>query len=322
MSSSGTPKPSPEVAAVLGRILRAYADRDLDTIRNLYSKSSALRVIGSDVDEFWDATTFLPVLAVQLEEWLPFDFSVTHVEAYELGDVAWGAAQADVSRADGVTFSVRFSMMFVIENGGWRCMQHHFSIPVDNEDPLGFGVALTTTLNDLLDSFDSDTLGAAEGTATLMFTDIEESTMLAQKMGDRMWGEAIDDHDRFVVTTVARHAGTVIKTLGDGALVAFDSARTGLRCAVDLQAGFAERPYAVRIGLHAGEVVRTADDVIGLTVNKAARVAAAATGGQVVISSIVRELVGGTHEFSFGDPFLVELKGIDGVHELAPLELG
>ncbi len=294
----------------------------MNTIRNLYSRSPVLRGIGTSADEFWDAKTFLPVFEIQLEEIPSFDFSVTHLEAYELGDVAWGTALTDMALTDGATFSMRISMVFVIEDGMWRCVHHHASIPVDNEETLG--VALTTTLTDLVDSLDADALvpiGGAEGTATLMFTDIEDSTVLAQEMGDKLWSETIEDHDRFVVATVENHAGTVIKTLGDGALIAFGGARAALRCAGDLQAGFAERPFAVRIGIHAGDLVRTDDDVVGLTVNKAARVAAAAAGGQVMISSIVRELVGGTDEFSFGDPFLVELKGIEGVHELIPLDL-
>ena len=307
---------------MLRRMLQAIQDRDMNTLRNFYSRSPIFRAIGSAADELFDAKTFLPIFEVQFEEMPAFELSLGHVEAYELGDIAWGAALMDVAVVDGTTFAFRHSMVFVIEDGLWRCVQHHTSIPVDNEQ--SFGVALTTTLTDLVDSLDGGTLvpiGGVEGTATLMFTDIEDSTVLAQEMGDQLWSETIDDHDRFIVAAVEKHAGTVIKTLGDGALVAFGGARTALRCAGDLQAGFAERPFAVRIGIHAGDLVRTEDDVVGLTVNKAARIAAAAAGGQVVISAIVRELVGGTDEFSFGNPFLVELKGIEGVHELIPLDL-
>ena len=327
MSDPVTPSPSPEVVAVFRRIHQAALDGDWDTLRNLYSQSPAFRGIGTDADEFWDAKEFLPIVQIQQEEQeragiSVVGFSVSHVEGYELGDVAWGAGTASTTFSNGVTFSWRFSAVLVIEDGMWRCVQVHASVPVDSEEALG--VALTKTLTDLVDSLDSDTLGpigGAEGTATLIFTDIEDSTVLAQEMGDKMWSETIEDHDRFVVATVERHAGTVIKTLGDGALIAFDGTRAALRCAVDLQAGFGERPFEVRIGIHAGEVVRTGDDVVGVTVNKAARVAAAAAGGQVVMSSIVRELVGGTDEFSFGEPFLVELKGIEGVHEVFPLDL-
>ncbi len=193
-------------------------------------------------------------------------------------------------------------------------------MPVPDEELIG--VTLTKTLDDLLESLGDSALASLrrdEGTATLMFTDIEDSTVLAQEMGDHRWGEVIDDHDEFVEVTVGKHGGSVLKTLGDGALIAFTGARAALRCATDLQEGFASRPFEVRIGIHAGDVVHKGDDVIGVTVNKAARVAAAAGGGQVVMSATVRDLVGSSGEFTFGDPFLVELKGIEGVHELVPL---
>jgi adenylate cyclase len=323
VSDPRVPTPSPEVVAVLRRILSAMRDRDTEALANLFSRSSWFRAIGSDADEFWDAETFLPVARIQLEEMPSHDMSVPYVEAYELGDVAWGVAIIDAVFENGVKLRMRFTAVFLIEDGVWRCVQVHNSVPIANEEALG--VTLTTTLTNLLNSLDADTLApmdASEGTVSLMFTDIEDSTVLAQEMGDRKWRRIIEDHDRFIAATVRKHAGTVIKTLGDGALITFGGARAALRCAVDLQAGFAERPFAVRIGIHAGDVVRSGDDVIGVTVNKAARVAAAAAGGQVVVSSIVRELVGATDEFSFGDPFLVELKGIEGVHELIPLELG
>jgi hypothetical protein len=238
-------------------MLQAMQDRDINTLRNFYSLSPVFRGIGSSADEVWDAESFLPVFEVQLEEMPTFEFSLGHVEAFEMGEFAWGTALMDLGLADGTSFSMRISMVFVIEDGLWRCVHHHASTPVSNEETLG--VALTTTLTDLVDALAGDTLvpiGGAEGTATLMFTDIEDSTVLAQEMGDQMWSETIEDHDRFVVATVEEHAGTVIKTLGDGALISFGGARAALRCAGDLQAGFAERPFAVRIGIHAGEAVR------------------------------------------------------------------
>lgn len=309
--------------AVLRRILQALQDKDMNTIRNLYSHSLVFRGIGPGADEIWNAETYTPVLEVQLGELPSFDISVTHIEAYERGDIAWGSALADITLANGRTLSMRYSMVFAIEDGMWRCVHHHNSVPADSREVLG--VMLTTTLTDLLDSLDADTLAPIErdeGTATLMFTDIVDSTVLAQKMGDQRWTVMIEEHNRLIVEAAEKCGGTVIKTLGDGALISFGGVRSALRCSISLQAEFAERPFAVRIGIHAGEVVRTEDDVVGVTVHKAARVAAAAVGGQVVVSSIVRQLVGESSEFSFGEPFVAELKGIEGVHELTPLDLG
>ena len=308
---------------MLQRVLLALEDRNPDALANLCSRSPWFRAIGTDADEVWDAATYLPVAKIQMAELPPTQMSLSHVEAYELGDLAWGAAILDTVFGDGPNFPMRFTAVFTIEDGVWRCVQSHMSMAVPNEEALG--VKLTTTLTKLLDSLDAVTLAsidASEGTASLMFTDIENSTLLAQEMGDRKWRQLIEEHDRFIAATAQKHAGTLIKTLGDGALIAFRGARAAVRCAADLQAGFAGQPFAVRIGIHAGDVMRSGDDVIGTTVNKAARVAAAAAGGQVVVSSVVRELVGATDEFSFGDPVLVELRGIPGVHELVPVKLG
>jgi adenylate cyclase len=142
---------------------------------------------------------------------------------------------------------------------------------------------------------------------------------LAHELGDGPWAAVLAEHDRTIAEEVARHGGRVIKTLGDGALVAFDGARSALRTAVALQHAFADQPVSVRIGIHCGDVIHARDDVIGATVNKAARVTAAAAGGQIVVSSVTRELAGESDEFSYGEPFLAELKGIPGIHELVPL---
>ena len=110
----------------------------------------------------------------------------------------------------------------------------------------------------------------------------------------------------------------MVKSVGDGALLSFSSTRSALRSAVDIQRATqaAGVPYAIRIGIHAGDVVLTDSDVMGFAVNKAARVASAASGDQIVVSAVVRELVGFDPEFRFGDSILVELRGIEGVHEL------
>jgi class 3 adenylate cyclase len=323
MSSAAEPRPSPEVAAVLRRTLLQLQHRDLNALRNLISRSAGLRVIGSAGAAWFEGESVLRILEAQIEEMPAFELSITHVEAYELDGVAWGASTSDATLSDGTGFQLRHTMVFVLEEGMWRCIQTHASVPQDYERT--FGVSLTTTLSHLLDSLDvaavaSDDSG--EGLSVLMFTDIEDSTLLAHQMGDAAWRALIHDHDRSISVTAEAHGGTVVKSLGDGALLKFGGARAAVRCAVALQAEFAERPFEVRIGIHAGDLLHTPDDVVGATVHKAARVAAAASGGQIVVSSIVRELVGGGPEFGFGDPFTAELKGIGGRHELVPILAG
>ena len=188
-----------------------------------------------------------------------------------------------------------------------------------------FGFEITVTLDSLLASLDEETAAtvlrtAAEGTATIMFTDIEKSTALSQSLGDAAWSELIRSHYETLRRIVEGEGGTVVKTLGDGAMFAFVSARSALRAAIAVQRAVTTdaSPLVVRIGLHAGDVVHDEGDYIGLTVNKAARVTAAAAGGEIMVSNVVAELAGDA-EFSYGDPLQAELKGLTGTHQLFPM---
>ena len=174
-------------------------------------------------------------------------------------------------------------------------------------------------MDEVIDDDAAESATHEEGLAVLMFTDIEDSTVLAHAMGDEQWSALIGDHDRVIRTEAESAGGTVVKTLGDGALIRFGSARAALRCAARLQVEFETRPFEVRIGVHAGELYDTSNDVVGAAVHKAARVASSAAGGEVMVSSIVKERAGGSEGLGFGTPFTVELKGIPGTHELTPL---
>ena len=102
--------------------------------------------------------------------------------------------------------------------------------------------------------------------------------------------------------------------------------REAARAAIDIQRAFEERverpPLRVRIGLHVGDAVFTEDDYLGTAVNKAARIASAAMGGEIIASSSARALLSDDPEFAFGEAHSVELKGIDGVHEIAEVLSG
>ena len=130
----------------------------------------------------------------------------------------------------------------------------------------------------------------------------------------------VKEHESDIRRITAKHGGTVVKMLGDGSMLSFSSARGAARAAIDLQAITGGRGYAVRIGIHAGEVVRREGDLLGITVNKAARVASVAGAGQVLVSSLVAELVGPIEGVEFGQPETVTLKGLSGTHTLLPIE--
>jgi class 3 adenylate cyclase len=117
--------------------------------------------------------------------------------------------------------------------------------------------------------------------------------------------------------------GQVVKSLGDGHMLAFASAASALRAAAEIQRTF-QQPHDgewlhLRVGVHTGEVLRQSDDYFGRAVITAARVAAAAQGDEVLASSIVVELTENVEAFTFGEPRSEVLKGLPGLHALFPL---
>ncbi len=130
---------------------------------------------------------------------------------------------------------------------------------------------------------------APDGTVTIMFSDIEDSTELTERLGDKAWQELLREHNALIREQLKEHGGYEVKTLGDGFMVAFQSARKGIECAVAIQRAFAARDTAngervkVRIGLHAGDAIREGDDFYGKNVILASRVAGQAKGGEIIV---------------------------------------
>lgn len=166
---------------------------------------------------------------------------------------------------------------------------------------------------------------APDGTVTLMFSDVEGSTALNERLGDERWLEVLRSHDAVVREQVRAQRGRVVKTQGDGFMVAFASPPAALECAVDLQRALATRPpltgevLHVRIGLHTGEVIHEGRDFFGRNVALAARVAAEALGGEILVSSAFRERVEESVDVRFGEPHQTELKGLMGTWDLYPV---
>ncbi len=158
--------------------------------------------------------------------------------------------------------------------------------------------------------------GQTEGTVTIMFTDVEESTRLLSSRGFTESHEIMKAYETVIDEKVAEHAGRRIKGLGDGFMISFGSARHGVECALGIQQAIAdyskqhpERKIKIRIGLNTGEVVEEAGDIFGAAVNVAARVAGKAKGGEILVSEIVRQLVGPVSEMKFDFRGRYKLKG-------------
>jgi class 3 adenylate cyclase len=160
---------------------------------------------------------------------------------------------------------------------------------------------------------------APDGTVTLLFSDIEGSTQLNERLGDTRWLELLRAHHRIVRGQVQAYGGFEVKVQGDGFMVAFPGARRAVQCARAIQDaigaefdGHPDGPVRVRIGLHTGEVLKDEVDFYGKNVVLAARIAEQARGGEILASAVVRELAESGGDIRFDDEREVHLKGLAG----------
>jgi len=130
--------------------------------------------------------------------------------------------------------------------------------------------------------------------ATVLFTDIVDSTKRAAELGDRQWRALLDRHDAVVRAQIGRYRGQEVKSLGDGFLATFDGPARAVRCAAAIAGMVHPLGLTVRSGLHTGEIELTRDDIGGIAVHTAARVLTMAGAGETLVSSTVRDLAAGS----------------------------
>lgn len=168
---------------------------------------------------------------------------------------------------------------------------------------------------------------AADGNVVVVFSDIEGSTERNEALGDREWVNLLERHEQLVRASVDDHRGHVVKNQGDGFMLAFAEPAGALRCCVDVQRELAGHPerwqnIKVRMGIHMGESVRRGDDLFGLNVAMAARIAGHADGGEILISDVVREAIGSADGIGVTPAEIVEFKGFSGTYEVFPVVIG
>ena len=151
--------------------------------------------------------------------------------------------------------------------------------------------------------------------ATVLFTDIVDSTRRATEVGDRRWRELLDSHDRLAANVVERHRGKLVKSTGDGILATFDGPGRGVRCAIALGEAARQLGLPVRAGLHTGEIELRGNDVGGIAVHVAARVMGQSGANEVFVSRVVTDLVAGAG-LKFAERGSFDLKGIPGSWDL------
>ena len=157
--------------------------------------------------------------------------------------------------------------------------------------------------------------------ATVLFTDIVDSTGRAAALGDRAWRQLLDRHDEVAKAEVSRWIGQFVKSTGDGILATFDAPTRALRCAFGLNEGLARLGLEMRAAIHTGEIERRGGDVGGIGVHIASRALAQAGKSQVVVTRTVRDLATGT-DLAFAPLGSVSLRGIPGQWDLYEATLG
>ena len=154
--------------------------------------------------------------------------------------------------------------------------------------------------------------------ATVLFTDIVDSTATAAELGDQRWKERIREHDVIVRHELARRRGREIRTTGDGFLATFDGPARAIRCAESIRDAIRKTGLEVRAGLHTGEIELQGDDVAGIAVHIGARVSALAGPSEIMVSRTVVDLVAGSG-LAFDDRGSHVLKGVPGDWQLFSL---
>jgi eukaryotic-like serine/threonine-protein kinase len=192
----------------------------------------------------------------------------------------------------------------------------------------------TTSIDYMIDAVSSErpdiaSHAAPDGTVTIVFSDIEDSTRITERLGDERWLEVLRAHNSLFRRIVRSHDGFEVKNQGDGFMLVFSDARRALECAVAVQCELAEHELVegervrVRMGIHTGEAIREEGDFFGRSVILAARIAAQARGGEVLVSEALKEQAeasgddgGGSTQVGFDAGRELELKGLAGKHRV------
>jgi class 3 adenylate cyclase len=151
--------------------------------------------------------------------------------------------------------------------------------------------------------------------ATVLFTDIVDSTQKASEYGDKRWRELLDRHDHLAAQSIEKHRGRLVKRTGDGILATFEGPGRAVRCALALGSVAREIGLNLRAGLHTGEIEMRGDDIGGVAVHAAARVMAQSRPNEVLVSRVVTDLVAGAG-LKFAERGTHELKGLPGLWDL------
>ncbi len=315
-------RPSPELVAIARRLIDAYGRGDGELMTNLFSDDAALSYFGSAESESWRDDALRRGFAQYIGEVPKFRWNPEEIHGFEAGPFGWVETKGSIEGIEnGRSAHIRNTIIFKLEKGFWKIVHVHNSIPVNNAESFGYEAR---GFEELLDAALASPFELGQsGVATIMFTDIAGSTTIAKTIGDTMWAEVVGRHLNLIQKHISDGGGTAVKSLGDGVMSSFASARAALLTAQGIQRANAaettEPKLQIRIGMHTGEVITSDADHFGTVVNKAARVAALASPNEIFVSDATQIMVGGSTDFHFTDQMSVRLKGLEGEHPVSKL---
>ncbi|HVF18986.1 MAG TPA: adenylate/guanylate cyclase domain-containing protein [Mycobacteriales bacterium] len=318
---------SPELEQYLRSLYELPADQKASSMHDIWSQHPDTLGIGTSPDEFFDAAALRDIPEVQAEELDAVTLRDLDLRAWVEGDIGWAVAIVDWDYPDR-RVRTRDTTVLRREDGRWRMILSHSSIGVSNQYQLG--VDLTTWVDRIAAELEAEPhdlpARARASRVAIAFTDIEDSTSLTERLGDREWVHILGIHDAHVRRAVARERGFVVKHQGDGFMLVFDSAAEALRAAIGVQEAMSDlradgSPIRIRAGVHVGEPIRHAHDFFGRDVVLAARITARAAGGQILLSRRAREQVSDSDSLAFRDLGSLTLKGIEESIDVFELEI-
>jgi adenylate cyclase len=295
---------SSELLAVSRRWFKTSLEGGQYTLRNFLSDSEILRLLGTASGENWCGEDVREAADAFFQEKPDIlHYEECFAEAFEAGDVGWSLFIHKITfagRAD-TPVELRDTLIFALEQGRWKIIHRHGSVPSANQEVMGTEQTGITQLAEA--ARESTSLGQTEGLASVMFTDVVASSVLANTLGDRAWSAKINAHFTTLRGIIETYRGQFVKSLGDGTMSSFSSARSAMSAASEIQRVLAqevgEPRLVVRIGVHTGDVVQTQEDFFGSVVNIAARIAAAAGRGEIIVSDVTRAVVGDDPNLKF-----------------------
>jgi adenylate cyclase len=320
---------APELVAYCEKFLALAWNSHPDVQGHLdgWSRSPGAQFIGPDPNEWIEGFDQYAALAriqfPEQQELGGISFETERALGWKEGSVGWVVWRGHVRIGESAPIDSRMSFVIHEEGLHLKVVHVHFSFTASTVDAMG--VELTTVLDDLLEDIESDLVlprgVSADGSVTIVFTDLEDSTSRLEALGEPRWLELLAWHAGIVTQQTVTFGGVVVKGQGDGFMLAFPAAGSAVACAIAIQravrAGWNGVPVAVRIGVHSGNATVEAGDFFGRTVVVAARIASAAAGGQILVSDAVQANLGGS--FPLDEPRSHHLKGLSGSFAVFPI---